>query len=52
MQQKLLGELYDDKIYLADLMVDKDFVDYPDENVSQLVEDGLRYLNTRIEFCK
>jgi hypothetical protein len=52
MEQKLLGELYDDNTYLSELMDDKDFADYPDENVSQLVNDGLRYLSTRIEFCK
>lgn len=51
MQQKLLGEIYDDKVYLAELMDDRDFRDYPDANVSKLVEDGLRYLNTRTEFC-
>ena len=51
MQQKLLGEIYDDKLYLSELMVDKDFLDYPDEDVTRLVGDGLKYLDTGIEFC-
>lgn len=52
MELKLLGELYDDKMYLSELMNDKDFKDYPDEDVGVLVHDGLRYLTTRIDFWK
>eukprot|EP00842_Homolaphlyctis_polyrhiza_P006418 jgi/Hompol1/6778/HPOL_000934-RA len=52
MENKLLGELYEDKLYLQELLSDRDFVDYPDERVLTLVSEGLRYLNTRIEFWR
>lgn len=52
MEIKLLGELYQDKLYLSELIKDRDFVEHPDENVSQLVNDGLRYLHTRIDFWR
>ena len=52
MESKLLGELYDDKVYLAGLLQDRDFKDYPDENIHKLVNDGLRYLNTRLDFWR
>ncbi|KAI8905150.1 hypothetical protein EDD86DRAFT_212326 [Gorgonomyces haynaldii] len=52
MEAKLLGELFDDKVYLNDLLHDKDFIDYPDENVLGLVNEGLRYLNTRLDFWR
>ncbi|KAJ3413865.1 Tetratricopeptide repeat protein 25 [Chytridiales sp. JEL 0842] len=52
MEAKLLGELYDDKLYLQNLMSDKDFVDHPDQEIIGLVNEGLRYLETRLEFWR
>ncbi|KAL2919314.1 hypothetical protein HK105_200957 [Polyrhizophydium stewartii] len=52
MESKLLGELYDDKVYLQELLNDRDFVEYPDEHVLTLINDGLRYLSTRVEFWR
>ncbi|KAI9324130.1 hypothetical protein BDR26DRAFT_848993 [Obelidium mucronatum] len=51
-ESKLLGELYDDKVYLQNLVLDRDFVDHPDEQIIELVNEGLRYLGTRLEFWR
>ncbi|KAJ3027003.1 UNVERIFIED_CONTAM: Tetratricopeptide repeat protein 25 [Siphonaria sp. JEL0065] len=51
-ESKLLGELYDDKVYLQNLILDRDFVDHPDEQIIELVNEGLRYLGTRLEFWR
>ncbi|KAJ3112095.1 Tetratricopeptide repeat protein 25, partial [Physocladia obscura] len=51
-ESKLLGELYDDKVYLQGLISDRDFVDHPDEKIFELVYEGLRYLGTRLEFWR
>ncbi|KAJ3308171.1 Tetratricopeptide repeat protein 25 [Blyttiomyces sp. JEL0837] len=52
MEYKLLGELYEDKLYLQNLICDRDFVEYPDDEVISLVNEGLRYLSTRVEFWR
>ncbi|KAJ3371213.1 Tetratricopeptide repeat protein 25 [Kappamyces sp. JEL0680] len=52
MEGKLLEELYDDKLYLQELLQDRDFQDFPDEHISQLVNEGLKYLTTRIGFWR
>lgn len=52
LENKLLGELYEDKVYLEGLLSDKDFTDCPDEQVISLVTDGIRYLQTRIDFWR
>lgn len=52
MENKLLGELFEDKVYLQELLTDKDFIDYPEDHVLCLVNEGLRYLNTRVEFWR
>ncbi|KAI8900595.1 hypothetical protein BC833DRAFT_523307 [Globomyces pollinis-pini] len=61
MEGKLLEELHEDKIYLQaiylfnnhqDLLRDKDFVDFPDEKVTHLVNNGLQYLRTRVGFWR
>ncbi|TPX72155.1 hypothetical protein SpCBS45565_g00637 [Spizellomyces sp. 'palustris'] len=52
LENKLLGELYEDKIYLEELLSDKDFTECPDEQVMSLVADGIRYLQTRIDFWR
>jgi tetratricopeptide (TPR) repeat protein len=52
MESKLLGELYEDKCYLSNLISDKDFVEHPDPEVMNLVNEGLRYLTTRLEFWR
>ncbi|KAI8615717.1 hypothetical protein BC830DRAFT_1054318, partial [Chytriomyces sp. MP71] len=51
-ESKLLGELYEDKVYLQDLLSDRDFVDHPDEEILELVHGGLRYLDTRVDFWR
>ncbi|KAJ8329109.1 hypothetical protein QVD99_004819 [Batrachochytrium dendrobatidis] len=52
MESKLLGELYEDKVFLQELLTDHDLASYPDEQVKSLVNEGLRYLNTRVEFWR
>ena len=52
LESKLLGELHEDKIYLEGLLADKDFIDFPDEQINQFVSDGLRYIKTRVEFWR
>ncbi|KAJ3207300.1 Tetratricopeptide repeat protein 25 [Dinochytrium kinnereticum] len=52
MESKLLGELYEDKCYLQSLASDRDFVDHPDTAIMDLVNEGLRYLTTRLDFWK
>ncbi|KAJ3115367.1 Tetratricopeptide repeat protein 25 [Phlyctochytrium bullatum] len=52
MEAKLLGELYEDKIYLQTLASDKDFAEHPDSAIIDLVTEGLRYLSTRVDFWK
>ncbi|KAJ3231703.1 Tetratricopeptide repeat protein 25 [Chytriomyces hyalinus] len=51
-ESKLLGELYEDKVYLQNLIVDKDFVERPNDQIVDLVCDGLRFLETRVEFWR
>ncbi len=48
--RQLLGELYVDKEYLEQLLNDKDFEHNPNEQVRQLVLDGLKYFDSRTEF--
>jgi tetratricopeptide (TPR) repeat protein len=52
LQSKLLGELYDDKVYLEGLLTDRDFRDFPDDQIIDLVQDGLRYIGSRVEFWR
>ncbi|KAI8813142.1 hypothetical protein BJ742DRAFT_673021 [Cladochytrium replicatum] len=52
MESKLLAELYDDKVYLQQLLSDRDFSSHPNPDVLHLVTEGLRYLNTRVEFWR
>ncbi|KAJ3167003.1 Tetratricopeptide repeat protein 25 [Geranomyces variabilis] len=52
LESKLLGELYEDKMYLEELLSDRDFTECPDEQVMSLVADGIRYLGTRIDFWR
>jgi tetratricopeptide (TPR) repeat protein len=52
LENKLLEELYDDKSYLEGLLSDKDFVENPNDEIVGLVKDGLRYLQTRVEFWR
>ena len=51
-QNKFLGELYEDKLYLEELLADKDFKDFPDDEISTVVQDGLRFISTRVEFWR
>lgn len=51
--KKLLGELYADKKYLEELMSDQDFIHgNSTNNYYDLVQDGLNYLDTRIDFWR
>ncbi|KAJ3121471.1 Tetratricopeptide repeat protein 25 [Nowakowskiella sp. JEL0407] len=52
MEYKLLAELYEDKVYLQQMLGDKDFINHPNTDVLELVEDGLRYLHARTEFWR
>ncbi|KAI8818625.1 uncharacterized protein EV422DRAFT_537714 [Fimicolochytrium jonesii] len=51
-ENKLLGELYKDKMYMEELLSDPDFTDCPDEQVMSLVTEGIRYLQSRIDFWR
>lgn len=48
----LLGEMYEDKEFLEDLLHDRDFTNNPNEAVRQLVFEGLKYLEARTEFWR
>lgn len=50
--KQLLGELYADREYLQKLYDDRDFVNNPNDRIYSLVSDGLKYLDTRIEFWR
>jgi hypothetical protein len=50
--KQLLGELFADKEYLVELGGDRDFVSNPNANISNLVQDALKYLDTRAEFWR
>lgn len=52
MENKLLGEIYEDRVYLSKLLNDKDFVENPNNEVLQLVSEGLTYLSSRLEFWR
>jgi len=51
-QNKFLGELYQDKLYLEGFLSDKDFVDFPDVEIDSVVQEGLRFISTRVEFWR
>ncbi|KAL2915284.1 hypothetical protein HK105_205149 [Polyrhizophydium stewartii] len=50
--KQLLGELYADKEYLEAFFNDRDFSNNPNEDVRGLVDDALKYLETRTEFWR
>ncbi|TPX32526.1 hypothetical protein SmJEL517_g04369 [Synchytrium microbalum] len=52
LEVRLLGELFEDKVYLAGLAQDRDFSDFPNDGVTALAKEGLRYLNTRVDFWR
>ncbi|KAI9206870.1 uncharacterized protein BJ171DRAFT_495029 [Polychytrium aggregatum] len=52
MARQLLGELYDDKVYLEELLSDPDMVENRDEDVVSYVTEGLSFLEGRIAFWK
>ncbi|TPX42192.1 hypothetical protein SeMB42_g05243 [Synchytrium endobioticum] len=52
LEVRLLGELFEDKMYLAGLADDKDFSEFPNDGVTALAKEGLRYLNTRVDFWR
>jgi hypothetical protein len=56
--KKLLGELYEDHDYLASFLTDRgilflsDFSSHPNKEVSDLVDEALKYLDTRTDFWR
>lgn len=48
----MIGDLYEDKAYLARLLSDRDLLEHPNDRVLHLVADGLRYFDTRIDFWR
>eukprot|EP01137_Pigoraptor_chileana_P005691 Opistho-2@49090 len=50
--KQLLGELYEDREYLEELMLDEEFVKRSSENMYDLVSGGISYLDTRTEFWR
>ncbi|KAI8897492.1 hypothetical protein BC833DRAFT_593549 [Globomyces pollinis-pini] len=50
--KQLLGELYSDKEYLEQFVNDRDFSTNPNAKVKDLVDDALKYLDTRTEFWR
>ncbi|KAJ1549133.1 Tetratricopeptide repeat protein 25, partial [Nowakowskiella sp. JEL0078] len=52
MESKLLTELYEDKLYLKQFLKDRDFIHHPNQDVLELIQEGLRYLHTRTEFWR
>ncbi|RKP16648.1 galactose mutarotase-like protein, partial [Rozella allomycis CSF55] len=49
-EKQLLGELYADKEYLQKLADDPDFA--PNDSLSDLINEGLQYLESRTEFWR
>lgn len=39
-------------MYLQELLEDRDFQDFPDPVISGLVDNGLKYLTTRVGFWR
>ena len=50
MESKLLGDMYEDKVFLSELIHDKDLLEYPNDQLLRLISDGLKYLQSRTEF--
>jgi tetratricopeptide (TPR) repeat protein len=50
MESKLLGDMFEDKVFLSELIHDKDLLEYPNDELLRLISDGLKYLHTRTEF--
>ncbi|KAJ3324995.1 Tetratricopeptide repeat protein 25 [Boothiomyces sp. JEL0866] len=50
--KQLLGELYADQEYLENFGKDKDLSSNPNNKVKSLVDDALKYLDTRTEFWR
>ncbi|KAJ3086050.1 Tetratricopeptide repeat protein 25 [Quaeritorhiza haematococci] len=50
--KQLLGELYADKVYLEQLLNDRDFITHPNDDIHSLVSEALRYLDMRTEFWR
>ncbi|KAJ3028067.1 UNVERIFIED_CONTAM: Tetratricopeptide repeat protein 25 [Siphonaria sp. JEL0065] len=50
--KQLLGEIYQDREYLENFLLDKDFEHNPNQGVMNLVSGCLRYLDTRTDFWR
>lgn len=44
--------MFKDKLYLKNLKEDKDFTDFPDPLITEYVDSGLHFLDTRIAFWR
>lgn len=51
-ERALLEQMYEDKLYLTEMLNDRDFEDFPDEGVRELVEEGISYLDGRVGFWR
>jgi len=49
---QLLGELYVDKQYLIDFANDKSFNTHPNEEINNIIDEGLKYLKEREDFWR
>lgn len=52
MEKKLLGELFEDKLYLIELLGDEKKSATPNLNLFQAIRSGLTYLDSRLEFWR
>lgn len=51
-EKKLLGELYEDKVYLQQLLKDELTSPNPNAEIHESVSEGLSYIDSRIEFWR
>lgn len=51
-ERVLLGDLYEDKVFLEELARDPSFATIPFDEVEQLVQEGLHYINGRLNFWR
>jgi len=50
--RRLLGELYEDKKYFEMLKNDRDLIEFPNEDIQNIINQGLDFLESRTEFWR
>ncbi|OUM62120.1 hypothetical protein PIROE2DRAFT_44600, partial [Piromyces sp. E2] len=50
--RRLLGELYEDKKYFEMLKNDRDLIEFPNEEIQSIIDQGLEFLDNRTEFWR